>query len=263
MSRKPYLNLEKLLKNNFQAPTFWEKQANWILSRLDAWNLDNQEPLPFPSSSDLLPSKPAGVKQRESYLLSLCAFNTGNEILQALNVSSLSVEALERLSGLRGDTPPTTQPRLESISAIPTSALMASSISAQLRKELWQQDTNGVAVFHHKCKSNSSNYIEHYITNPGDISLLPWDAAEQIIDKFGFDTVKLQLIFAAHTMRQDEPWKEPFKLKASDIVKELGWDKDHSSNLPEKRNDVASIAHALSGLVVRAVWMRRNTQKQD
>lgn len=247
--------LEKLLTNFFQFSEFWERQANWILSNLEIWNLEDKEPFPFPSLNDLPKPTSLEVKQRESYLQSLCAFNTAGEILQTLNASSLSLEVLEHLRESGKHTPPTTEPRLAPISDIPTSALMVSSIQAQLRKDFWQQDCNGIAFFHHRCKSNPSNYIEHYIASPGDITLLPWDAAEQIIDKFGFNTVKLQLIFAAYTMKQNEPWKSPFKLKASDIIKELGWDKGHKSNLADKRNEIASIAHALSSLLVRTVWI--------
>jgi hypothetical protein len=120
---------------------------------------------------------------------------------------------------------------------LPTSIPIASSIRAQLRPDLWRQDANDqAAVFQHKSKSNPNNYIEHYITTPGDIEMLPWEAAEQIINKFGFDTVKLQLIFAARTMEEDEPWKSTFTLQATDIIQLMGWDKNHNTSLPEKHN---------------------------
>lgn len=173
--------------------------------------------------------------------------------------------------GLRSDeiekTSPFTEVRLsqvDAVAAIPTGLPIVSSISAQLQTELWKPDSSGIAHFRYHSKNNQSNFLEHYITSPGDIETLPWEAAEQIINKFGFNTVKLQFIFAAHAMRQGKPWESTFTLKASDIVTELGWDRNHSSTLPTKRNEVASIAYALSCLLVKAVWIEgRGKTKVD
>jgi hypothetical protein len=89
-----------------------------------------------------------------------------------------------------------------------------------------------------------------------DLDLTPRQAS--------FNTVKLQFIFAAYAMRQGKPWESTFTLKASDIVTELGWDRNHSSTMSTKRNEVASIAYALSCLLVKAVWIEgRGTKKLD
>jgi DNA-binding XRE family transcriptional regulator len=151
---------------------------------------------------------------------------------------------------------------IDQVAAIPTGLPIVSSISAQLKADLWQPDANGIAYFRYHAKNNANNYLEHYITSPGDIEALPWEAAEQIINKFGFNTVKLQLIFAAYAMRQAKPWEGTFTIKATDIIEELGWDRNHSSNLPTKRNEVASIAYALSCLMVKAVWIEGRGKKQ-
>jgi DNA-binding XRE family transcriptional regulator len=151
---------------------------------------------------------------------------------------------------------------IDQVAAIPTGLPIVSSISAQLKADLWQPDANGIAYFRYHAKNNANNYLEHYITSPGDIEALPWEAAEQIINKFGFNTVKLQLIFAAYAMRQSKPWEGTFTIKATDIIEELGWDRNHSSNLPTKRNEVASIAYALSCLMVKAVWIEGRGKKQ-
>ena len=96
---------------------------------------------------------------------------------------------------------PVTESRLtNAIIPIPTFAALNSAIVAQIRKDLWGKDNDGIAYLKHQAKGNPNNYIEHYISSPGDIEVLPWEQAEQIIDKFGFNTVKLHLIFAAHTM---------------------------------------------------------------
>ncbi len=136
-----------------------------------------------------------------------------------------------------------------------TSAPIVSSLRAQLRKDLWDQDPSGLGYFLHQSKGKSSNIIEHYITNPGDISLLPWDEALQIIDKFGPNTAKLHLIFAAHTMRQEKPWESKFTLSANDLIAELGWDKRTDLKKSQKLKEITKIAFALGCLTIQATWV--------
>ena len=130
----------------------------------------------------------------------------------------------ESLAEVR-DTPdkPITEPRLyhnRPIAPVATPPPMVSSLHAQLRTDLWQQYPSGVGYFQHRAKGNPNNIIEHYIASPGDITLLPLDEAMQIIDRFGLTAAKLHLIFAAHIMRQEEPWKSLFTLEGSDLIKE-------------------------------------------
>ena len=136
-----------------------------------------------------------------------------------------------------------------------TSAPMVSSLRAQLRKDLWNQAPSRLAYFLHRAKGNSNNIIEHYITNPGDISLLPWEEALQIIDKFGTNTAKLHLIFAAHTMRQEKPWESKFTLSADNLIRELGWDKRTDIKKTQKLKEIAKLAFALGCLTIQATWV--------
>lgn len=187
-------------------------------------------------------------------------------IIEGLNLPTCTLQDLEQLLGLRQRPASAIYANfdLAKIFPIPTSIPIASSIKAQLRPELWQRNEDDLAVFTYQSKGNPANFIEHYITNPGDIALLPWEAAEQIINKFGFNTVKLQLIFAARTMAENEPWKSSFTVKATDIIHLLGWDRNHNTSVAEKRNMVAAAAFALSCLMVKSVWIEgRGKRKLD
>jgi len=206
------------------------------------------------------------IVERSEVLAQLHCLDIAKKIIDGFNLSSCTLQDMEKLLGLKQRPPARTETSLDfdPIAVLPTSIPIASSIRAQLRPDLWQQGNNQIAVFHYRSKGNPSNYIEHYITNPGDIEMLPWEAAEQIINKFGFDTVKLQLIFAARTMEENEPWNSAFTLKATDIIQLLGWDRNHNTSLSEKRNAVASTAYALSCLLVRSVWIEgRGRRKVD
>ena len=185
-----------------------------------------------------------------------------------LGLNHLSYEELERLVALKdfqvdSSTPVTESKLTDSNLPIPTSAALVSSIKAQIRKDLWQSDSQGIAYFKHQAPTNSQNYIEHYITTHGDIQILPWSQAEQIIDKFGFDTVKLHLIFAAHTMNQIRPWESKFTLKGTDIVKYLGGDKRTDLPLYKKLNKIAQTAFVLDCLLVKSVWVESINKKGE
>jgi Helix-turn-helix len=205
---------------------------------------------------------PDSLRERAAVLGQIYCQDISKKIIEGFNLPNCSLQDMEQMLGLK-QKPAAAESSLDldPVAVLPTSIPIASSIRAQLRPDLWQLDANRIAVFQHRSKNNPGNYIEHYITNPGDIAMLPWEAAEQIINKFGFDTVKLQLIFASRTMEEAEPWKSEFTLRASDIVQLLGWDRNHSTSLSEKRNAVASTAYALSCLLVKSVWIEGHGKK--
>jgi DNA-binding transcriptional regulator YiaG len=187
-------------------------------------------------------------------------------IAQGINLPDLTITELDLILGFRQDDEnkpvPITESRLtNAILPIPSFAAFKSAITAQLRTDLWKKDHDGFAYFKHQAKGNSQNYIEHYISSPGDIELLPLEQAEQIIDKFGFNTVKLHLIFAAHTMNQERPWDGKFSLKASDIIKDLGWDKRTDLPVHQKLNEIAKTAFVLDCLLVKSVWIEGRNKK--
>lgn len=161
--------------------------------------------------------------------------------------------------------PPSSEPPLyqnnKHFTPAATAAPMVSSLRAQLRKDQWQKDSSGLPHFLHQAKGNSNNIIEHYITSPGDVTILFWDEALQIIDKFGLTTAKLHLIFAAHTMKQEQPWSSQFTLKISDLISEIGWDKAHASPTYEKNKSIAMAAFALDCLTVKATWVEGKHKK--
>lgn len=159
---------------------------------------------------------------------------------------------------------PITEPRLyqnRAITPVATPPPMVSSLHAQLRQDLWREYPSGVGYFQHQAKGNPSNIIEHYITSSGDITLLPLDEAMQIIQKFGLTAAKLHLIFAAHVMRQEEPWKSLFTIKGSDLIEEMGWGKRTDLRVSQKLSEVANTAFALGCLAIKATWVEGEHKK--
>jgi len=275
----------RLVQDFFEKNKLWEKIAHAIWFDLIAWAIEDvkadmgadafssltQEEFQIEVNRYLFEKESFFISNRIHFLEKSYSERISTLIVEALDPPNYPLSGLENLLGIHA-TPekkvvPSTEvslSKIDSVAAIPTGLPIVSSISAQLNTALWKPDDSGIAYFRYHSKSNQTNYLEHYITSPGDIEALPWEAAEQIINKFGFNTVKLQFILAAHAMRQAIPWESTFTLKATDIIEEFGWDKNHSSSLPAKRNEVAAIAYALSCLLVKAVWVEgRGRNKVD
>lgn len=199
------------------------------------------------------------VTNRISYLEAFYAQTVAARIVRDLDLTNQSLSTLNTLLGVTDDTEQSSFVSRDGLSQVKQTIEDSiepsiSSISAQLQTDLWQSDAKGIAYARYHAKHNQSNYLEHYITSAGDIEVLPWEVAKQIMHKLGFNTAKLQFLLAAHAMRQIIPWESSFTLKASDIIAELGWNKNNSLDLPIKRNQVASAAYALSCLLVKSVW---------
>ncbi len=210
--------------------------------------------------------KPTDLKAKISEIFQNISQEINSNIAKNLDSPELTLADLDRILGFEQDNKdesvPVTESRLTNATLpIPSFAAFKSAITAQIRKDLWSKDSNGFAYFKHQVKGNPKNYIEHYISSPGDIEVLPLEQAEQIIDKFGFNTVKLHLIFAAHTMNQERPWDSQFSLKASDVIKYLGWDKRTDLPVHQKLSEIAKTAFVLDCLLVKSVWIEGRNKK--
>lgn len=246
---------------------FWQQSAEKVVEQLEQMSAERDSGVEdWASTLNLLAKglkedgEPASreVLSAETSALKVVALIAVAEILQKSSLEKLATETIEKLLGLGRKQPPATESHLflnSPITPIPTPHVMVSSTELHLRKDRWEADTGGLACFKHRAKSNPNNYIEHYISTPGDISLLPWEEAQQIIDKLGFDTAKLHLIFAAHAFKQERPWESKFSLAASEIIKNLGWDR--RTDIPKHKLllEVASAAYILDCLLVKSTWI--------
>ncbi|MEY2831988.1 MAG: hypothetical protein RLZZ574_1246, partial [Cyanobacteriota bacterium] len=278
-------HLKQYLALKFESTKIWEKIAKEVLVYLavpaiekikDDLGTETVENLIAENSFDtFLPyfssdkSSVLGdeLPEYEIYLVlqRICLWLVPN-IAKSLGSPNFTLQDLDKILGFKQDNEnkpiPITEAKLNNaILPFPTFAGIGSAALAQIRKDQWQKDSNGFAYFKHQAKGNPKNYIEHYISNPGDIELLPLEQAEQIIDKFGFNTVKLHLIFAAHTMNQERPWDGKFSLKASDIIKYLGWDKRTDLPVHQKLNEIAKTAFVLDCLLVKSVWIEGRNKR--
>lgn len=231
--------------------------GNAVLESLD-WEAFNRVLFQY-----LFNTQAETIEQRIRYLEEFYAQTIAAQIVRDLNLSRQPVLALKRLLGLRSDTtysPPPVIPSPRSqpgpIAEIPSEFPVLSredpigqlSFVDQLQADLWQSDARSIAYLRYHAKHNRNHYLEHYIASPGDLEMLPWEAAEQILHKFGLNAVKLHFILAAHAIQQTAPWHSPFTLSANATIAMMGWQQSHTA-----LHQVSSLTYALSCLLVKFV----------
>lgn len=146
----------------------------------------------------------------------------------------------------------------KSASGIP----VLTGLDSLLNREKWhKEEPTDLARYEYHGKVNSDNRIYHYISDPNDLRLLPFDEAIQIIDKFGIDTAKLHLIFSIHTSQEQRPWEGLFRLQGTQLIKDLNRDKRTDLKRSELLREIANTAWALSSLVVKAEWQEGRGKK--
>lgn len=237
--------------------------GNVVLESLD-WEAFNRVLFQY-----LFSTQAETIEQRIRYLEEFYAQTIAAQIVQDLNLSRQPVLALKRLLGLRSETthpPASVLSPLRSqpgpIAEIPSQfpvlsredAIGQLSFVDQLQSDLWQSDARSMAYLRYQAKHNRNHYLEHYIASPGDLEMLPWEAAEQILQKFGLNAVKLHFILAAHAIQQTAPWHSPFSLSASATIATLGWQPSHTV-----LHQVSSLAYALSCLLVKFICTEGQT----
>ena len=135
---------------------------------------------------------------------------------------------------------------------------MASSCKAFSNKGLWQKDkTSGEAIFQHQKSDDPSSVIKHYIRDwkdATDIKKLPFDQAEQILDKFGVHTALLHFILASHAFISNSPSNHRFKLKGTNLINDLGLAKRRDLTQHEKLKKVNDTVNAVRSLLISAKW---------
>jgi DNA-binding transcriptional regulator YiaG len=93
--------------------------------------------------------------------------------------------------------------------------------------------------------------LEHYLTRPQDLAVLPWELLTQLKQKFGLAMLQLQFLWTAHAMLQPHPQSSTFTLKISDIREQLDWQPSLGTDPP----DPLELATQLRNLKISSIWM--------
>lgn len=99
-----------------------------------------------------------------------------------------------------------------------------------------------------------TSFIEHQIlpqqSAAEQISLIPGRAAWEILQRFGSDAAYLFLAIAVRASVTERPWKGTIILKGSELLRDLGWDKQPELSLVQKLRKIEELMQFICGLSV-------------
>ncbi len=152
---------------------------------------------------------------------------------------------------------PDTEPPLfmnNPIERMATGAPVVSATQAYLKPPDWSEYGNGSLYF--QKPFGKGRYIEFYILNkqkhqPEYISNL---AEHKILNRYGVMAARLHAVFATYAARQTSPWKEPFVLRGSELIKTLQLYKSKKLTKSQKLKAIADLAWVVGTLGAVIHW---------
>jgi hypothetical protein len=255
LQKQAIARLEKLFKAVLKKETFWEQTAEWILTRLDQWQLQGRMPadcsIPGVLSVETDATLPEEESWRESIVVSACAFYTASEWLRGLDLSGFSVEDVEKLLGIRSADAFVTDPALfegRELERVATGYPILTGAQALINSQ-WED-----GEYPYWKKLVGDGFIQHNIVRQSSTNqqfeLVPGKAAWEIIQQFGPEAAYVLLIFSSYATDSDEPWEQQIRLKGTDLIRLFGWDKRTDINLGQKLKKIGHLVELVCSLSV-------------
>lgn len=135
-----------------------------------------------------------------------------------------------------------------------TGAPVISATQAYLKHPDWSEYEENRLYFHRSF--GKGRHIEFYILNkqkhqPGFITSF---AEPEILRFYGIHAARLHAVFATYAAQQKEPWKEPFTLLGSDLIKILRIHTGNKLKKADKLKAIADLAWVLGTLGAKIQW---------
>lgn len=137
---------------------------------------------------------------------------------------------------------------------IATGAPVISATQAYLKTPDWNKYAQGRLYFQKLFGKGRS--IEFYICNRAEHQpeYICNQAEQKILDQYGVMAARLHAVFATHAARQAEPWKEPFVLQGSELIKTLQIYKSKKLSKSQKLKAIADLAWVVGTLGAVIHW---------
>jgi hypothetical protein len=260
LQKKSITKLEKLFKDVLKKEAFWQQSADWIITRLDAWETENHPPqecsIPGILSVNLDASQPEDLTWKEALVMGACAFYVASDLLRQLQITNYSTEELEALLGIRESgsqktknlktDPPLFQGK--EFEKVATEYPILTGAQALINSQ-WQD-----GQYPYWRKLVGDGFIEHQIIRQSPetrrIELVPGKAAWEIIQQFGPEAAYIFLIFSSYATDSEKPWEGEIKLKGTDLVRLYGWDKRTDLTLGKKLKKIGNLVELVCSLSV-------------
>jgi DNA-binding transcriptional regulator YiaG len=135
-----------------------------------------------------------------------------------------------------------------------TSAPIISATQAYLKQPDWNKYSDGKLYF--SKEFGKGRYIEFYILHQqAHQPQYILDGAEhQILEKYGVMAARLHAVFATYATQQKEPWKQPFILRGSELIKTLQIYKSKKLSKSQKLKAIADLAMVVGTLGAVIQW---------
>lgn len=180
-----------------------------------------------------------------------------------LEVAGLDVPkakvGLKRLRKPR-NLPLTERPLFENspIERMATGAPVLSATQAYLKPPDWSGDAKDSLCF--PKVFGKGRCIEFYILNNQEHQpeFITHQAQQEILDRYGVMAARLHAVFATYAAKQHEPWKEPFNLRGTELIKTLGFHRTNRMNKSQKLKAVADLAWIVGTLGAVIHWYEGN-----
>lgn len=135
-----------------------------------------------------------------------------------------------------------------------TGAPVISATQAYLKPPDWNEYDQGRLYFQKPFGKGRS--IEFYILNKQEHQpeYISNQAEHKILDQYGVMAARLHAVFATYAARQAEPWKEPFVLRGSELIKTLRLYKSKKLTKSQKLKAIADLAWVVGTLGAVIHW---------
>lgn len=156
--------------------------------------------------------------------------------------------------------PKTERPLFENspIERMATGAPVISATQAYLKPPDWSADAKDSLRF--PKVFGKGRCIEFYILNNQEHQpeFITHQAEQEILDRYGVMAARLHAVFATYAARQHEPWKEPFNLRGTELIKTLGLHRTNRMSKSQKLKAVADLAWIVGTLGAVIHWYEGN-----
>lgn len=135
---------------------------------------------------------------------------------------------------------------------------MSSATQAYLKRPDWGKYKKNSLCF--PKVFGEGRCIEFYIMTNQEHQpeFITHQAEHEILDRYGVMAARLHAVFATYAARQHEPWKEPFNLRGTDLIKTLGLHRTNRMNKSQKLKAVADLAWIVGTLGAVIHWYEGN-----
>src|SRR5919202_281385 len=159
--------------------------------------------------------------------------------------------------GLNRENLPPTEPLLfkkQPLEMIATGAPVISATQAYIKQPEWHEYIPGKLYFQKRFGKGRS--VEFYILNNQEQQpeFITHKAEKEILERYGVMAARLHAVFATYAAKQHAPWKEPFNLRGSDLIKVLGLHRTNRMNKSQKLKAVADLAWIVGTLGAEIHW---------